>query len=63
MQCLSGQVIVRYTKLPIIIQYIIRSGKSKSSEEENLMLISMRVSIVLLSVSITSSRISVIYFD
>jgi len=44
MQCLSRQVIVRYTKLPTIVQYIIGFGKSKSSEEENLMLILMTVS-------------------
>jgi hypothetical protein len=44
MQCLSEQVIVRYTKLPTIVKYIIGFGKSKSSEEENLMLISMTVS-------------------
>jgi hypothetical protein len=54
---------VRYIKLPIIIQYKVEFGKSKPLEEEYIVLASMRVSTVLLSISLTRSIISVTYFD
>ena len=60
---ISWRVIVRYIKLPIIIQYKVEFGKSKPLEEEYIVLASMRVSTVLLSISLTHSIISVTYFD
>jgi hypothetical protein len=54
---------VRYSKLPMIVRYKVGSIKGKPSEEEYLALTSMRVSTVLLSVSLARSRISATYFD
>jgi hypothetical protein len=54
---------MRYTKLLTIVWYKVGSDKSKSSEEKYFVLTSMRVFIVLLSVSLAYSRISTIYFD
>jgi len=54
---------VRYTKIPIIVQYKIGSIKGKPSEEEYLALTSIWVSIVLWSVNLARSRISTTYFD
>ena len=59
---ISGRLIVRYTKLPTMVQYKVGSVKGKPSEEEYLALTSMRVSTVLLSVSLVCSRISATYF-
>ena len=53
---------VRYTKLPTIVQYKVGLVKCKPSEEEYLALTSMRVSTILLSVSLARSRISTAYF-
>jgi hypothetical protein len=44
---------MRYTKLSTIVWYKVGFGKSKSLEEEYIALNSMRVSTVLLSVSLT----------
>ena len=54
---------VRYTKLPTIVGYKVGFVKGKSLEEEYIALISMRVSTVLLSVSLTRLRIYATYFD
>jgi hypothetical protein len=54
---------VRYTKLPTIVRYKVGSVKGKPLEEEYFALTSMRVSIVLLLVSLVRSRISATYFD
>jgi len=58
-----GWVIMRYTKLSTIVWYKVGSDKSKSLEEEYIVLNSMRVSTILLSVSLTHSKIFVTYFD
>jgi len=58
-----GRVMVTYTKLPTIIQYKVGSVKDKLSEEEYLALTSVRVSTVLLSVSLARSRTSATYFN
>jgi hypothetical protein len=50
---------VKYIKLPIIVGF----DKSKTSEEEYFMLTSIGVSTVLLSVSLTHSRIFATYFN
>jgi hypothetical protein len=52
-----------YTKLPTIVQYKVGYVKDKPSEKEYLALTSMGVSTVLLSVSLSRSRISATYFD
>jgi hypothetical protein len=54
---------VRYTKLPTIVQYKVGLVKGKPSKEEYLALTSMRVSTFLLSVSLARSKISATYFD
>jgi hypothetical protein len=54
---------VRYTKLPIIVQYKVGSVKGKPLEEEYLALTSMGVCTVLLLVSLAHLRIFVTYFD
>jgi len=54
---------VRYTKLLIIVRYKVRSAKGIPSEEQYLVLTSIRVFIVLLSVSLARLRISATYFD
>jgi len=54
---------VRYIKLLTIVQYKVGSIKGKPSEEEYLALTSIRVSTVLLSVSLDRSKISTTYFD
>jgi len=54
---------VRYTKLPTIVQYKVGSIKGKPSEEDYLALISIGVYTVLLSVSLARSRISATYFN
>jgi len=60
---ISGRVMVRYTKLPIIVQYKVGSVKGKPLEEEYLALTSMRVCTVLLLVSLAHLRIFATYFD
>jgi hypothetical protein len=57
------RLVVRYTKHPTIVWYEVWSVKGKPSEEEYFALTSMGVSTVLLSVSLTYSRISATYFD
>jgi len=54
---------VRYSKLPTIVWYKVGSAKGKPLEEKYLALTSIGVSILLLSVSLASSRISATYFD
>jgi hypothetical protein len=53
---------VIYTKLPTIVQYKAGPVKCKPSKEEYLALTSMRVSTILLSVSLARLRISIAYF-
>jgi len=54
---ISGRVMVRYTKLPTIVRYKVRSIRGKPSEEECLALTSIGVSKVLFLVSLARSRI------
>jgi len=54
---------VRYTKLPTILRYKVGYVKGKPSEEEYIALTLTGVSTVLLSVSLTRSKISATYFD
>jgi regulation of enolase protein 1 (concanavalin A-like superfamily) len=56
-------VIVRYTKLPTIVQYKVGFVKGRPTEEKYLMLTLMRVSTVFLSISLVRLRISATYFD
>jgi hypothetical protein len=52
-----GQVIVRYAKLPTIVWYKVGFVKGIPSKEEYFALTSMRVSTVLLSISLTLKNI------
>jgi hypothetical protein len=54
---------VTYSKLQTIVRYEVGFVKDKPLEEEYLVLTSMRVSTVLLSVSLARSRISATYFN
>jgi hypothetical protein len=60
---ISGWIIMRYIKLPIIVRYRVRSDKCKLLEEKYLGLTLVRVSTVLLSVTLACSKISATYFD
>ena len=55
---------MRYIKLPTIIWYKVEPDKGKLSEKKKyFVLISMKVSTVLLSVSLVCSRIFTTYFN
>jgi len=54
---------VRYMKLSTIVWYKVGFIKGKSSKEEYLVLTSIRVSTVMLSISLVHSRIFATYFD
>jgi hypothetical protein len=54
---------MRYIKLPTIVRYKVGSDKGKLSEEEYFALTSIRVSTILLTVSLARLRISATYFD